>query len=50
MPNPLLPIAGAVLGVTGLVLASNEKLSDQLINLQNKFEIVVEELALVKKN
>lgn len=43
-------------GFTGLakqnsqLLADNEKLSDQLIDLQNKFEIIVEELALVKKD
>jgi len=29
--------------------ANNENLSDQLIDLQNKFEIVIEELPLVKK-
>jgi integrase len=43
-------------GFTGLasqnseLLANNERLSDQLIDIQNKFEVVVEELSLVRKD
>ena len=42
-------------GFTGLakqnmeLIESNQKLSDQLANLQNQFEVVVVELTLIKK-
>lgn len=31
------------------LVESNQKLSDQLVNLQNQFEVVAEELTLIEK-